>query len=71
MAEKSLSVNFNVAEISKATKRKPAYIKIAFSYPRYFFNATKEANEFVDKLMAQTMGGDIKIKNLRLVWDEE
>jgi hypothetical protein len=71
--EKKLSIVFNVAEIEVATKRKPASMKIVFDYPSYLECCTKESNKLVELLIAQMSGrlGDIKVRGLSLVWDED
>ena len=69
--QKSLSVIFNVKKIAKATKRNPAEITFAFTYAPYLKCSTDLADDLVNKLLPQLMGGDIKIMDLCLTWFED
>jgi hypothetical protein len=71
VAKKEISIDFNLGEIHRETKKNNAGIMITFAYPPHLKVLRDQANDLVNKLMAQHAGGDIKIRQLCLTWDEK
>jgi len=70
VVEKSLNVACNIKAVSRRTDRKPARITFEFEYPSYLKCSTDLADDLINKLLSQMLGGDIQIKGLRLLWFE-
>ena len=68
---KKLSVMFNIKQIAKDTKKKPARMTLEFNYAPYLKCNTDLANDLIDKLMTQLMSDKIIVMDLCLAWFEE
>ena len=65
---KELLVAVNVLEVDKGTKRKPATLKLTMTFPHYLKEANETAQDLLNKLIGQSLGGDIIIQGLTLSW---
>lgn len=70
--DRKFIVATNIVSMDRGNKNKPPTITFAIRVPDYFGQEEKDkVQRLFDKLLAQQMGGDVKIMGLSLVYREE